>query len=48
MRKLFEKTVHTAVTMKLLDLAVQGVDGTKVSTNASVYRTHSTEDLRKF
>ncbi len=47
MRKLFERTVHTAVTMKLLDLAVQAVDGTKVSANASVYRTHSAEELRK-
>ena len=47
MRKLFERTVHTAVTMKLLDLAVQAVDGTKVSANASVYRTHNAEELRK-
>ena len=29
MRKLFERTVRTAVTMKLVDLAVQAVDGTK-------------------
>ncbi len=47
MRKLFERTVRTAVTMKLLDLAVQAVDGTKVSANASVYRTHNAEELRK-
>ena len=47
MRKLFERTVHTAVTMKLLDLAVQAVDGTKVSANASVYRTHNAEELRQ-
>ena len=47
MRKLFERTVHTAVTMKLLDLAVQAVDGTKVGTNASVYRTHNAEELRQ-
>ena len=33
--------------MKLLDLAVQAVDGTKVSANASVYRTHNAEELRK-
>ena len=47
MRKLFERTVHTAVTMKLLDLAVQAVDGTKVGANASVYRTHNAEELRQ-
>ena len=45
MRKLFERTVHTAVTMKLLDLAVQAVDGTKVSANASLNRTHNAEEL---
>ena len=33
--------------MKLLDLAVQAVDGTKVSANASVYRTHNAEELRQ-
>ncbi len=38
MRKLFERTVRTAVTMKLVALAVQAVDGTKVGANASVYR----------
>ena len=47
MRKLFERTVHTAVTMKLLDLAVQAVDGTKVGANASVYTTHNAEELRQ-
>ena len=47
MRKLFERTVRTAVTMKLVDLAVQAVDGTKVSDNASVYRTHNAEELRQ-
>lgn len=47
MRKLFERTVHTAVAMKLLDLAVQAVDGTKVSANASVYRTHNAKELHK-
>ena len=46
MRKLFERTVHTAVTMKLVDLAVQAVDGTKVGANASVYRTYDAEGLR--
>ena len=28
MRKLFERTVRTAVAMKLVDLAIQAVDGT--------------------
>ena len=35
MRKLFERTVRTAVAMKLVDLAVQAVDGTKVVANVS-------------
>ena len=35
MRKLFERTVRTAVAMELVDLAVQAVDGTKVASNAS-------------
>ena len=40
MRKLFERTVRTAVTMKLVDLAVQAVDGTKVVANASLNRSY--------
>ena len=47
MRKLFERTVRTAVTMKLVDLAVQAVDGTKVGANASIDRTHNAEELRR-
>ena len=47
MRKLFERTVRTAVAMELVDLAVQAVDGTKVVANASVYRTHNAEELRQ-
>ena len=38
MRKLFERTVRTAVSTKLVDLAVQAVDGTKVVVNASMKR----------
>ncbi len=38
MRKLSERTVSTAVTMELVDLAVQAVDGTKVASNVSVNR----------
>ena len=45
MGMLFERTVRTAVTMKLVDLAAQAVDGTRVSANASVYRTHNAEEL---
>ena len=46
MRKLFERTVRTAVAMKLVDLAVQAVDGTKVVANASVNRSCDAEGLR--
>ena len=47
MRKLFERTVRTAVTMKLVDLAVQAVDGTKVSANAAGDRSYDAEELRR-
>ena len=46
MRKLFVRTVRTAVAMKLVDLAVQAVDGTKVGANASLYKTYDAEGLR--
>ena len=45
MRKLFERTVRTALAMKLVDLAVQAVDGTKVVANASVNRSYDAEGL---
>ena len=45
MRKLFERTVRTAVAMKLVDLAVQAVDGTKVVANASVNRSYDAAGL---
>lgn len=47
MRSLFKRTVRTAVTMKLVDLAIQAVDGTKVGANASDGRTHNAEQLRR-
>ena len=47
MRKLFERTLRTAVAMKLVDLAVQAVDGTKVVANASVNRSYDAEGLRR-
>ncbi len=46
MRKPFERTVRTAVTMGLLDLAVQAVDGTKIVANASKDRVYDAEELR--
>ena len=45
MRRLFEGTVRIAMTMKLVDLAVQEVDGTKVVANASLYRSYDAEGL---
>ena len=45
MRKLFERTVRTAVAMELVDLAVHAVDGTKVVANASVTRSYDAEGL---
>ena len=45
MRKLFERTVRTAVAMELVDLAVQAVDGTKVVANASVNRSYDAAGL---
>ena len=38
--------MRTAVTMKLVDLAVQAVDGTKVVANASLNRSYDAEGLR--
>ena len=46
MRKLFKRTVRTAVAMELVDLAVQAVDGTKVAANASVNRSYDAAGLR--
>ena len=39
--------VRTAVAMKLVDLAVEAVDGTKVVANASVNRSYDAEGLRR-
>lgn len=47
MRHLFKKTVKTAVTMNLIDLAVQAIDGTKVAANASLDRTYDAAGLKK-
>ena len=45
MRSLFQRTVRTAVAMKLVDLAVQAVDGTKMAASASVHRSYDAERL---
>ena len=45
MRSLFQRTVRTAVAMKLVDLAVQAVDGTKMAASASAYRSYDAERL---
>ena len=45
MRSLFKRTVRTAVAMKLVDLAVQAVDGTKMTASASVHRSYDAERL---
>ena len=47
MRELFGRTVRTAVTLGLVDLAVQAVDGTKLAANAALQRTLDGEKLRR-
>ena len=47
MRNLLRLTVRTAVDMKLVSLAVQAVDGTKVGGNAGRDRTYDAEGLRR-
>ena len=45
MRELFKRTVRTAVAMELVDLAVQAVDGTKVTADAALIKTHDERRL---
>ena len=45
MRELFRRTVRTAVAMELVDLAVQAVDGTKVTANAALIKTYDARRL---
>ena len=47
MRELFKRTVRTAVAMELVDLAVQAVDGTKVTANAAPIQTYDAKRLQK-
>jgi transposase len=46
MRKLFKRTVRTALNMGLVDMAVQAVDGTKVAANAAKKRTYTMVQLQ--
>ena len=47
MRVLFKRTVRTAVSLELVDLAVQAVDGSKVAGNACSSRTYDADGLRR-
>ena len=47
MRELFKRTVRTAVSLDLADLAVQAVDGTKVPANAAWHRSYPEKQLRQ-
>ena len=47
MRRLLKRTVKTAVSLELVELALQAVDGTKVWANASGDRTLDAEGLRR-
>ncbi len=47
MRHLFKLTVKTAVSMDLVDMAVQAVDGTKIQANAAKDRTYDAEGLQQ-
>jgi transposase len=47
MRQLLKRTVRLAVDMGLLNMAVQAVDGTKVTANADKSRSYDREELKK-
>ena len=47
MRLLLKRTVRTAVSAGLVDLALQAVDGTRIAGNASRSRTYDAEGLRR-
>lgn len=47
MRELFKRTVRTAVSLELVDLSVQTVDGTKVAGNACSNRSYDADGLRR-
>jgi hypothetical protein len=47
MRKLLKYTVATAVEIKLIDLAVQAIDGTKIPANAARDRNYDAVELQR-
>jgi transposase len=47
MRKLLKYTVACAVEIKLIDLAVQAIDGTKITANASRDRNYDASELQR-
>jgi transposase len=47
MRKLLKYTVATAVELRLIDLAVQAVDGTKIPANAARDRNYDATELQR-
>lgn len=47
MKKLFKRTVRTAVSLGLVDLAVQAVDGTKIGANAAKARSFDAKGLQR-
>ena len=47
MRKLLKYTVATAVEIKLIDLAVQAIDGTKIPANAARDRNYDAAELQR-
>jgi transposase len=47
MRHLFKLTIKTAVKMNLVDLAVQAIDGSKITANAAKDRTYDAKGLQK-
>jgi long-subunit acyl-CoA synthetase (AMP-forming) len=47
MRRLLKFTVATAMELKLIDLALQAVDGTKITANAARDRTYDAAELQR-
>jgi transposase len=47
MRRLLKYTVATAIELDLIDLAVQAVDGTKITANAAGDRTYDAAELQR-
>lgn len=47
MRTLLRRTVRTAVSAGLVELAIQAVDGTRIGANASMRHTHDAKGLKR-